>query len=242
MLPFLNKKIISRIFSFCLITVILSSFLVSGNQSTQFRIGDILEYEIIECSEFENMFFGAWPPGEYFGNWSAVVGDQITFEILNITTTNIEGTLNLGNYTFNNVRLIDVASALALSIYPWNGGFIANTSAWSEIKTDLETTNTTITDLEAYSFSISGSVYSFDVYLFKTTNYYGQNCTFYYDSDTGLLLKGYTAYGDYFLNITLSTLNFDISTRHTNIASIDFISILSIIAFVHFIYCKQKRR
>ena len=109
---------------------------------------DWLKYQVLASSDTENMFFGNWPPGYYYGNWSVMLDDLIMFNVTSVISSEINGTLYLGNTVnhtiFYDVRNVDVAFGLGLSIYPWNGGFIANESDWDNIELQVQGTNTTI--------------------------------------------------------------------------------------------------
>ena len=105
-----NKTNKIPIFSLCVIFLYMLTFfsLTSIATSTELGVGDLLTYEVLESSGTENVFYGTWPPGTYFGNWSVVPNDQIRYNITSITKTDINGTLFLGNAltnsSFHNVR------------------------------------------------------------------------------------------------------------------------------------------
>ena len=168
------------------------------------EIDEWVDYTVLESSNGTNFFYGAWPPGYYFGNWNISKGEHIHYAVTSSDIIGINGTLTIGNYTFNDVRNIDVASALALSIYPWNGGFFANSSDWSAIKTQVEKTNTSIEESSNLEHKINDLNQYFDIIKFNTTNYYGQNSLFYYDKESGILLCAKSCFGNYSLNISLS--------------------------------------
>ncbi len=66
-------------------------------------IGDTVTYNIVASSETNNAFWGSWPPGTYFGDWSVSVGDNVSYTILGDIDTDYVGNIQLGNYTFENV-------------------------------------------------------------------------------------------------------------------------------------------
>ena len=117
----------------------------------------------------------------------------------------INGTLFFGNdlknTTFVDVRNIDTAFGLGIGIYPWNGGLIANSSDWDNIISSIQGTNTTSEQIDKYIYSIAGVRQT--VMHFHTENYFGQNSSFYYHKESGALLKAYTAFGLYELEIFL---------------------------------------
>ena len=200
----LNKKLVRFVIIATIMCLLLFSTMPFGVVlGINVSPGDWVEYAVTDSSETENMFYGAWPPGTFYGNWTVSEGDEIWFNVTGVSSTDINGTLKLGSYTFSNVRNIDVASALALSIYPWLGGFFADVSNWNKISNDISGTNTTLTYNVSYVQVINGKETVFSVNVFNTTNYYGQFSLFYYDSNTGLLLAGFTSFGSYRLGLKL---------------------------------------
>lgn len=239
MLVKFSKPTLFQIFAYlCILNVIFSS-LVSSNQNLSLKLGDKVEYTILDASDTTNFFYGAWPPGDYYGDWGVSQNEQIIFEITNDTSNEMEGILVLGNYTFNDIRNIDVASALALSIYPWNGGFFANASDWTSIAESIENTNTSVTLIEDYAQNINDDDYTFDIYEFNTDNYYGQYSLFRYDVESGVLLNAFTSFGYYHLNISLSSTNIDMQGTVTNMITYYFLP--TVISFIFVVYFLQKR-
>lgn len=234
-----SKSTIPQILAILCLTNIIFSSAITGNITLNLKTGDIVEYTIIDASETINFFYGAWPPGDYYGNWTVSQNEKIVYEITNNTVAEIEGSLVLGNYTFNNIRNIDVASALAFSVYPWNGGFFANTSDWTSITEMIENTNTSMTLIEDYEQIINDDDYTIDVYEFNVEDYYGQYSLFRYDVVSGILLNAFTSFGSYYLNISLSLTNIDIQNTMTNAITYYFLPIVvSLIFIVRFL---QKR-
>ena len=184
-----------------------------------FEINDWVEYTVLEANNGTNFFYGAWPPGKFFGNWSVVEGETIRFDITSSDIYGINGTLVTGNYTFNDVRNIDVASALTISIYPWNGGFFTNSSDWLSIRTQIENTNTTIEEDSNIRYEINRQVRYLEIIRFNTINYYGQNSTFCYDKHSGVLLKAKTSFNNYLLNVIISksSLELGLSSKTSNL-------------------------
>jgi len=211
-----NKK------NLLLTTIIIISFylvlLISNGlpQNLTLKKEDWLKFQVLASSGTENMFFGNWPPGHYYGNWSVIPEDLIMFNVTSVGDDEINGTLFLGNLenntTFYDVRNIDVAFGLGLSIYPWNGGIFANESAWDSIELQVQGTNTTISHLTNFEHKLNGILNSYEVNVFNTQDYYGQFSTFHYHSDTGVLLKAFTSYGSYELNITLVSTSLEIDS------------------------------
>ncbi len=198
------SKITTIGFFLLLLVISSTSCIFQTGFASYIEIDEWVDYTVLESSNGTNLFYGAWPPGYYFGNWSISKGESIHYTITSSDTIGINGTLVIGNYTFNDVRNIDIASALALSIYPWNGGFFANSSDWLTIKTQVENTNTTIEEGSNLEHKINDLYRYFDIIKFKTTDYYGQNSSFFYDKETGILLCAKSYFGNYLLNISLS--------------------------------------
>lgn len=208
------------------------------------NVNDWIEYSVKNSSNSTNGFYGSWPPGLFYGNWSVENGDKIRFQVDSIDSFNINGTLILGSVIFENVRNIDVASALALSIYPWNGGLFANSSDWRAIVALVEDTNTTISSQKNYFHRINETDSFFSIQKFETLNYYGQNSVFTYDFHSGVLLSARTSFGDYLLEISLENTSIKIGSTTQTLVSpmmLSFILVISIISFYK-VYQFRKSR
>ena len=231
-----------NVISFSLLLVVVSStFCVSQiNSASYVKIDEWVDYTVLESSNGTNFFYGAWPPGSYFGNWSISKGEHIKFTVSSSDIIGINGTLTIGNYTFNDVRNIDAASALALSIYPWNGGFFANSSDWLAIKLQIEETNTSIEESSNFEYKINDVNRYFDVIKFNTTDYYGQNSLFYYDKESGILLRAKSYFGNYSLDISLwlSSLELGFSSKTYNLETTN--AFLYALVFLAIIVLKKK--
>ncbi|MHA1304039.1 MAG: hypothetical protein ACTSQE_09760 [Candidatus Heimdallarchaeaceae archaeon] len=229
-----------------LILVLLAFFSVislisqGDYQIANFTVNDYLGYTVISSSNSTNAFFGAWPPGHYFGDWNVTIGDTVWFNITSITNTEINGTLVLGDSIFSNVRNIDVASALAFSIYPWLGGFIANASDWSTIEQTIEGTNTTVTVEENFEIIINSNHRLTTVRKFVVNNYYGQYSELIYDNNTGVLIKGYSSFGGYSLGVEIDKTSIEIGKEKTK--SLIYTPMVGVLAFLLLIKTRIKRR
>ncbi len=205
-----------------LVTFVCSILVTSYNFSSvnaiglSIKTGDFIKYRVTNSSNTENAFYGAWPPAHYFGNWSVNIGDIIMFTVTSTTNTSINGTIVLGNNTFVNVRNIDIASALAFSIYPWMGGLIANSSNWDNIDQQINNCNSSLTIDSNFSFTINSGDITTTIRKYTVNNYYGQYSEFYYDSETGVLLKGYSGFGNYLLAVQISDTNISIGEQITS--------------------------
>ncbi len=238
-----NKISIS---SLCVIFLCMFTIfsLTTASSNIGLEIGDLLTYEVLESSGTENVFYGNWPPGTYFGNWSVVPNDQIRYSMTSITETEINGTLFLGNTmtnsTFYNVRNVDLAFGLTIGIYPWNGGFFANSSDWENIESQVQQTNTTIDEISNFEQNINGENKSYEVTLFQTSDYNGQFSALYYHSSTGVLLKAHTSYGLYELSIELISTNLEIESQ-TKTVFMDISSLLVIFPLISLFRIMKKR-
>ncbi len=216
----------------------------SVTASIELELGNLLSYEVLEASDTENVFYGASPTFNYFGNWSVTAGDFIQFLIMSVTEANISGYLFLGNSTTNttfiNVRNVDTAFGLTISIGTWNGGFFANASDWQNIQSMVQSTNTTTEEVRNFEHSISDAPKFYDVMKFDTVDYYGQYTTLYYHSTSGVLLKGITSFGFYNLSIELRGTNLEIE-GFTKRVSMDFSYLILITAFVPILRLMKKR-
>ena len=195
-----------------LVLLLFSSFLVCAGSSYTIIPSDYLIYNVMDASSTINYFYGAWPPGTYFGTWSVKEGDKVMFNITSVTSNSINGTLTLGNVTFSNVRNNDVGSALALSIYPWMGGLIANSSDWDDITQLVENTNTTIS-VEQITHFVNGDNLTLVARIFEVSNYYGQYSKLIYDNETGILLEGITSFSNYLLSLSLEFTSIELNIQ-----------------------------
>jgi len=206
--------------------------------------GDWLKYQVNASSDTINDFYGNWPPGTYYGNWSVVPEDQIMFNITSIQGDEINGTLFIGNKInnsiFYNVRNIDIAFGLGLSIYPWFGGFLAEESNWDDILSDIQNTNTTAEQLSDYEHSVNNITNIYEVRRFDTEDYYGQFSEFYYHISTGILLRAYTSYGAFELNISLVSTSIEIDSYTAKTAK-NFTSVLIVIVLISSILLIRKK-
>ena len=209
-------------FFFCSFLIVPSIYISATDESNKIiSEGDWFEYVVLEASNTTNAFYGSWPPGLFYGNWSIEEGEKIQFLATLIQEGIRNCTLILGNYSFENIRDIDAAVALAFSIYPWNGGFIANASEWGYIEQQIQNTNTTQTVLNKYKHTINNTSAQYKVRIFNTTNYYGQRSLFHYHDGSGVLLKASTSYGNYSLEVSLVNTSFELETQQ-GIFSLNF--------------------
>ena len=178
------------------------------------NVDDWLSYDVVSASETINDFYGNFPPGTYFGNWSVISGDKINYNISSVQEAEINGTLFFGNldvnYTFTDVRNIDVAFGLGLGIYPWSGGFLADASNWDNIISSIDGTNTTVNQILGLNFTINKLQKQYSILHFNTSNFYGQYSSFYYHRDSGVLLNAFVSFGSYELNISLNSTSLEL--------------------------------
>ena len=207
---FKTSKISFIVTIFFVLLISLSSLIVGAYFVFDIDIGDTITYNVVASSETNNAFWGSWPPGTYFGDWSVSAGDNISYTILGDIDTDYMGNIQLGNYTFENVRNVDLACALIISIYPWNGGFFANFSDWDSIESSVVSDNTTIENKDDFSLVINGEQRTFNAKIFHVQNYYGQYSDLYYDTTTGLFLNGTSSFGNYSLSLVLSKTTFEV--------------------------------
>lgn len=235
----------SLIFGMLIVIILFSaSFNLPIRGSSFVHSEDYFRYTVISSSNTINFFYGTWPPGNFFGNWSVKPGDTVLFTVSIVNETTIQGNITIGNSSFINVRNIDIANALIISIYPWLGGLIVNED-WSEIETKIADTNTTSTTINHYPFIINGMQKSFSVIIFNTTNYYGQYSTLIYDYETGLLLSVDTSFGNYHLALNLSdtsiTIGEDKTFKTTLFSTLTIIGVLLLTVIKKSFYGKRKR-
>lgn len=232
-----------------LFVIFLSNYSVSANVGVS--SGDWLSYKVVSASDTVNDFYGTFPPGTYYGAWSVVADDSIIFNITSVHDGVTNGTLFFGNeldnVTFYDVRNVDTAFGLGLGIYPWSGGFLANSTDWDNILSSVVDTNTTVTQIESYNLTIAGMQNSYSVIHFNTSNYYGQYSSFYYHKSSGVLLKAFTSFGLYELEISLDIANLEINpyteTPYTETVTVSmFILLLSIISLPALSMLKRKSK
>ncbi len=235
----------SLIFGMLIVIILFSaSFNLPIRGSSFVQSGDYFRYNVISSSNTTNIFYGAWPPGNLFGNWSVKPGDILLFNVSIVNETTIKGNITIGNSSFINVRNIDIANALLISIYPWLGGLIVN-EEWSEIENKIEETNTTSTRINNYSFISNGIQKSFSAIIFNTTNYYGQYSILIYDYDTGILLSVDTSFGNYHLAMNLSDTSIKIGEdkiiKTTLFSTLTIIGVLFLTVIKKSVYGDRER-
>ena len=215
-----------------LITIcFLIFFLNANNTLAYFKVstGDWLSYNVVSASDTINDFYGVFPPGTYYGAWSVIVEDNVIFNITSVEDGVINGTLFLGNeienITFYDVRNIDTAFGFGLGINPWNGGFLANSTDWNNIIESIEGTNTTVTYIDDYNHTYKGEQEVYSVVHFNTTNYYGQYSSLIYHRSSGVLLKAFSSFGLYELEISLNTSNLELEV-YTETVTTDLLVVL----------------
>jgi len=231
----MNKISVFVLFSFTLISILF----ITPIASEAVTVGNWLCYKVVESSETNNYFYGAWPPGEYYGNWSVEIGDLIWFNITSVSVDCINGTITLGSFTFHNVRNIDVASALVISVYPWYGGFITNSSAILSEANDFRACNTTVSVINDYYQEVNDHNITIAAIKIETLDYYGQNSLFYYSSSTGILLKAYTSFGDYSLGIELIKTDIALKLENSEKLLMNFWLVVLLIVIIPIV--KRKR-
>ncbi len=112
------------------------------------------------------------------------------------------GNLYFGNLTRRNATMYEIASNLALSIYPWFPGFLTSVNWTHETQLAQNGTNTlmgtlSVSNITQSSFGTSVPAIMFD---FKQKNHF-QNTTLVYALATGALLFARTVAGSYKLEI-----------------------------------------
>lgn len=211
--------------------------------TTGINSGDWLSYDVINASDTINDFYGSFPPGTYFGNWSVISGDFINYNLTSVLDGVLNGTLFFGNeinnVSFFDVRNTDTAFGLGLGIYPWNGGFFANSSNWGNILSSIDGTNTTVNHMGGLNFTINEIQNTYSVIHFNTSNFYGQYSSFYYHKDSGVLLKAFVSFGLYELDISLCATSLFLepyseppNTETTNMSLIVFLSSIFLLSAV----------
>ncbi|MHA1266994.1 MAG: hypothetical protein ACTSRS_17280 [Candidatus Helarchaeota archaeon] len=136
-----------------------------------------------------------WDSRGFQGNFKA---NENTLAVFDITTIaeDIAGNFQIGNLTLQGVNDSDIASALALSIWPWFPGLISHLN-WSKVIAAARAANTGWMqgNLTVVEYS------EFILFSYQQNQTAGQNTTLVYDLKTGLLMSAYTAYGNYYLGI-----------------------------------------
>lgn len=209
--------------------------------------GDWVSYQVVNASDTVNDFFGTFPPGTYYGNWSVIPGDKIDFNVTSVQEGTINGTIFFGNEmdneTFTNVRNIDTSFGLGLGIYPWNGGFFADPADWDNVISSIEGTNTTVTYVDCYNLTIGAEQKTYSILHFNTTNYYGQFSNFYYHKTSGVLLGAFTSFGFYELEIILDDTSLYLETSSCSETSTTNLVIVSLaLLILPVIYITKKRK
>jgi len=192
----INNNKIASFFSLFLLFLILGLVTIPSNAissySPEIKEGQSHTWKI---QYITNKTIAWWDSRGFQGNFRANEGDIVIFEI-NTIADDIEGKFIFGNMTLTLVNDSDIASALTLSIWPWFPGLISHLN-WSQVIVEAKAANTgfmqgNLTIVEYTRFIL------FSYQQNKTS---GQNTTLIYDLNTGILMSGYTAFGDYYLGL-----------------------------------------
>jgi hypothetical protein len=161
--------------------------------------------------------------------WHARTGQELTFDIQEITNDEISGVFTIGNLTIpaNDSR---IAAEIVFSIWPWFPGLISHL--------DWNTVDQQATDA-ATTFFMNGSL---DIQTTSTTKCYiyhqgpwgNQNTTLIYQLGTGVLLSAYTEFfflKDYHLGIEFLLLTRTPTSLSTILFVTFFVIAIIIVAF-----------
>jgi hypothetical protein len=151
------------------------------------------------------------------------------------------GNFYFGNLTRSNVTMYEIASNLALSIYPWFPGFLTSVN-WTRETQQAQAGRATLggtlqmNNKTENFFGISIPVIEYD---FKQTNHF-QNTNLTYSLQTGALLSANTIAGNYKLQIT--ALSTDISVQGIYSSPITPLQILASLASLTAVTILATRR
>lgn len=204
MILLINFFLISLIFNFSVMnTAITSNSMLSSNI---WRLNNWNETETL------NFFPTA--------NISAVIGSNVSYNITNVNEGNNthpnEGVFSIGNLTLATDNPT-IGSNLAFSVWPWIPGLVAQTNwTWQINEANIASNEGFLAgSMDITTVLNSSNSYNFNFIDFNRQviefNYHqnfpgNQNTTLIYDTETGVLLHGYTElYFDklYFLELEL---------------------------------------
>ncbi len=152
------------------------------------------------------------------------------------------GNLYFGNLTRRNATMYEIASNLALSIYPWFPGFLTSVNWTHEAQLAQNGSNTlvgtlTVTNITQSSSGTSLPAIEFD---FKQKNRF-QNTTLVYSSATGGLLFANTVAGSYKLEITALSSDLTAGNLPTPLTPIQVIASVSTLSIVSILTNKRRK-
>lgn len=159
-------------------------------------------------------------------------------------TNNIQayGNLYFGNLTRSNATMYEIASNLALSIYPWFPGFLTSAN-WTHETQEAQTGSSTLggtlqkTNKTETFFDIPMQVIEYD---FKQTNHF-QNTTLTYNLQTGVLLSANTIAGNYKLQITALSTDILTSGIPTPFTPLQILASLALASVASILVVRRRR-
>ncbi len=197
-----------------------------------------LEYLVVGSSNTTNAYYDE--SYSLVGNWSATIGDVIYFNISRISENDSRGDLKINDFIRKNESDDVIASNLALSAWPWMGGFYIEEN-WTDVESfiDANVSNTTITE-ESVNIPIKDFEITVTAKKISVNNLHGQESTFYYSKESKILVKASTSFGKYSLNIVLKNANLDEFKPSTNLIPLELDGFL-IAGAIILLMCKKRK-
>ncbi|MBD3226845.1 MAG: hypothetical protein GF329_01550 [Candidatus Lokiarchaeota archaeon] len=206
------NKIKSIIIGLCILLPLIL-IMVPINQANSYH-GSILEgkkyyWKIVnvtsEVVDFNDESY------QLIGKWNATSGQDVTFEITNVTAS-IKGELSIGNLTTESTDS-NIANQLTLSVWPWFPGLISSTD-WDSVKqAAIAAANYTQGNYMNGSMEITNDSSLITFKYIQNDTCGNQNTTLIYNMTTGVLIECNTEFlfmNDYHLALQFDHVEYEI--------------------------------
>ncbi|MFX0115246.1 MAG: hypothetical protein ACFFB3_11925, partial [Candidatus Hodarchaeota archaeon] len=161
-----------------------------------------------KVARYNEAFVGEWYNDlfAYRGKFAVIEGSLLNFTITGLEDFEIWGNIEIGNFS-DHVSDNEVASTLAIGMWPWNPGLFV-IADWQNEETAAQELGGSLT-IKKESYLFEDICRTTKVFDFKQDPAFGnQNVTLIYDFETGLLLKATAELNfgtPYFLELELKT-------------------------------------
>ncbi len=152
------------------------------------------------------------------------------------------GNLYFGNLTRSNATMFEIASNLALSIYPWFPGFLTSVN-WTRETQLAQTGKATLMG----TLQVSNTTETFFgiplpviVYDFKQSNHF-QTTTLTYSLKTGALLSANTVAGNYKLQITALSTDISMASILTPLTPLQIVASIASLSIASILFASRRK-
>ncbi len=224
--------------------ILALTFLFAANYASNIAAGNGYypnlskwNYVLYHVTDFNQTASVAWftDTGQAF-KWRANVSSHVLYEFQFVggkgpspydpNKIQAWGNIYIGNLTRQHVTMYEIASNLALSIYPWYPGFLTGVNWTSQKQQAQNGTNTLVGTLTVTNGTGTyfGRVLKTITFDFKQKSKF-QNTTLTYDMTTGALVYGKASAGNYRLELVAIDSDFIASSTATSLSPMQILAI-----------------